>query len=55
MDLHLSKRALVRIITYITALILVLAILFGLNFSENQSRKRFQEHTYLQAVEDLYT
>ena len=55
MNLHLSKRVLVRIITYVTALVVVLAILFGVNFSENQSRKQFQEHVYLQSIEDLYT
>lgn len=55
MNLHCSKRALVRIITFITALVAVLAILFGLNYSENQSHRRMREHTYLQSAEDLYT
>ncbi len=55
MTLNLTKRALVRIITFITALVIVLAALFGINYSENQNYKRTQEYTYLQSVEDLYT
>lgn len=55
MEHRLSRRALVRIIAFITALILALAVFAGINYAENQQHKRAQEYTYLGAVEDLYT
>lgn len=55
MTIELSKRALVRIITFMTALVLVAGILFAKSQVENEEFKRSQEYTYLQSVEDLYT
>ncbi|PWL70729.1 MAG: germination protein YpeB [Clostridiales bacterium] len=55
MNIRISRRAFVRIITFITAAIVTLAALFYANYSENLQHKRAQEYTYLQSVEDLYT
>ena len=50
MNIRISRRAFVRIITFITAAIVTLAALFYANYSENLQHKRAQEYTCL-----LYT
>lgn len=51
----ISQRALVRIITFTTALVISLGCLWGIAEAKNQGYQQEAENTYLRSIEDLYT
>lgn len=54
MERKLSRRAWVRIITFLTALIVALAALWGTAAKKNSDYQQKIEYTYLRAINDLY-
>lgn len=54
MNMKLSRRAWVRIITFLVALIVTLAALWGTAAKKNSDYQQKIEYTYLRAMNDLY-